>query len=120
MLGTDAYPSPGFRTIKSKPTDDLILEIWLPNTNLPIPSSSTIRYDWLTVTNRRMKVDLLKEEYFCHAEMFDSASNAMPLRPRFSKLGKHFFDLKYPASEQTSSEITNCIRLKPLTLRDRL
>ena len=112
-LALIAQPSSDYRVIRSKATDDLILEVWLPKTGVVIPSSFSMRYDWLTVTNYQMKVDLVKDEHFYDAQMFDSAGHDIPLKESFTNLGKHFFDLKYPSTEQPSSEIEHLMRVKP-------
>jgi hypothetical protein len=117
--GTNAESLSDYQVIRSKPTDDLILEIWLPKTNVVIPSSFSVRYDWLTSTNNQMKVYMLKDEYFCYAQMFDSSGNAMLLRSSFTNLGKQFFELTYPSNEQPSSEIENLIRAKPAHVKQQ-
>src|SRR6202012_1558052 len=84
----------------------------LPNIDGPVPSSSSIRYNWLTVTNEQMKVDLLKDEYFCSAQVFDSNGQHVPFREKFANLGVRFFDLEFPSKERPSSEIQNYVRFR--------
>jgi hypothetical protein len=113
VLRTNAQPSSDYQVIRSKPAGDLVLEVWLHKADATSYGTSSISYDWLTLTNQQIAVDLPKEEYFCMAQMFDSASNTVPLRPGFRNLGKHFFDLKYPSMEQPWSAIAEVMRIKP-------
>jgi hypothetical protein len=110
----NAQPSPDCQLIRSKPSGDLILEVWLYKTHGTFLSTNTLAYDWLTVTNKGTLVYPLKDEYFCLAQMFDSAGNAVPFRWPFRKLGKHFFDVKYPSTEQLWPAVKSTIRIRPL------
>jgi hypothetical protein len=112
-VGTNAQSWSNYQVIRSKLADDLILEVWLYKTHPTLYITNGIGYDWLTVTNVNCVVDLPKDEYFCYPQMFDSTSNAVPLRPRFRNFGKHFFDLKYPSTEQTWSAIEDMMRIRP-------
>jgi hypothetical protein len=112
-LGTNAQSWSHYQAIRSKAVDDLILEIWLYKTDQLLYNTNSIGYDWLTVTNKSLVVNLPKDEYFCYAEMFDSESNAVPLRSDFRNLGKRFYDLKYPSVEQPWSALKDVLRMKP-------
>jgi hypothetical protein len=112
-LGTNAQSWSHYQAIRSKAVDDLILEIWLYKTDQLLYNTNSIGYDWLTVTNKSHVVNLPKDEYFCYAEMFDSESNAVPLRSDFRNLGKRFFDLKYPSIEQPWSAVEEIMRIRP-------
>lgn len=112
-LAITADPS-GYQVVRSKPSGDLILEVWLHKAHENSYSVLPLDYDWLTVTNKNCVVELPKDEYLCFAQMFDSASNAVPLQRNFADLGKHFFDLTYPSAEQPwSSVIKDVLRMKP-------
>jgi hypothetical protein len=97
-LAISASPS-DYHVVRSNPSGDLILEVWLYKTNGNFYRVFPITYDWLTVTNKNCVVDLPKDEYLCFAQMFDFAGNTVPLQWKFRNLGKHFIDLKYPSAE---------------------
>lgn len=102
-----------FHTIRSKPSDDLILELRLHKEGKNSYRLGPIVYGWLTFTNLQAKVKIPKDEYFCYAQMFNSRGIAIPLRPGFQTLGKSFFDLKYPSNEQAGDAILNTVRVQP-------
>ena len=108
-----ALPS-DYQVIRSKPSDDLLLEVWLHKAHDDLYNLGGITYHWRTITNFQMVIEIPKDEYLCYAQMFDSANNAVPLRPAYKNLGKRFFDLKYPAPEEPWSDaIKDVLRMKP-------
>jgi len=99
--------------VRTKPVGDLILQVWLDRTNGIIPSDRSIGYGWFTVTNKYIIVIPPKDEYLCRAQMFDSKGFAVSPRNSFTNLGKHFFDLKHPTTEQEWDAVKDVIRIRP-------
>jgi hypothetical protein len=91
----------------------LVLEIWLFGPQGQFGPTGDIDYDWVTTSGSNLNVKIPKDGYLCFAQMFDATSNAVPLRHKFASLGKHFFDLKYPAAEQPWDAIKDTLRMKP-------
>ncbi len=112
-VGTNAQVSSDYQVIRSKPSGDLILQVSLDKTNGSLYSTCAIEYSWFTVTNQSIIVHLPKNEYFCYAQMFDSANKAVPLRWSFRNMGKHYFDLKYPSTEEPWDAIKEVILIRP-------
>jgi len=104
-----------YESIRSKPSGDLIVEVWLHKAHDNSHSFVTpIRYDCLTVTNKNCVVELPKDEYLCSIHMFDLAGNAIHLRSKYEEWGKRFNDLKYPSTEQLwNTSLRNILRMKP-------
>jgi hypothetical protein len=103
----------GYQVIRSKPSGILVVECWLYKPRTNFYTTDSIEYDWVTTTMTNCKVVLPKEEYRCFVQIFDSASNAVPLRKNFEYVGKHFCDLKYPCPEQEWSQIEDVLSMKP-------
>lgn len=112
-LGVNAQCLTDYQVIRSKASDDLILQVSIRKTHGILYSTSSIEYGWFTVTNKNCMVNLPKDEFFSFVQMFDSAGNAIPLQGAFTNLGKHFFDLKYPSTEQPGSAIEEMLRIRP-------
>jgi len=114
VFSIDAEPS-DYQALRSKPSGDIILEIWVNKahgTNYSI--SVPIRYNFLTITNRNCPIDLPNEGYFCSAQMFDSAGNSVQLSVKHSAFGKRFYDLKYPSADQPwSNALRDVLSMKP-------
>ncbi len=75
-LGTNAQFSDDSQIIRSKSAGDLVLEVCLRKAHGTLYSTNnswSVRYSWLTVSNPSIRVVLPKDEYFCFAQMFDSA-----------------------------------------------
>ncbi|MGP8201318.1 MAG: hypothetical protein ACLQU4_17645 [Limisphaerales bacterium] len=112
-ISATAKPS-DYAELKSKPVDDLVLDVRVRKVDTTVYRTSPILYSWLTVTNSRGHVILPKDEYFCLARMFDSASNEVPRRATFKGLGSKFSELSYPSPEEPwSDRIQNVVRTRP-------
>jgi hypothetical protein len=113
IFGATAQPHAEYNIVRSKPVDDLILQVSLDEKNGIVLSTSPIGYGWFTVTNKGILLNLPKDECLCYAQMFDSNSNAVELHWNFRNSGKRFFDLKYPSPEQSWDDIENIVRIRP-------
>jgi hypothetical protein len=109
---TNGEPS-DYQIIRSKPADDLTVQVAMRKMNGVADAGASIEYGWFTLTNAGCLVYLPKEEYRCSIQLFDSNSNSLPLRMNFKDLGKNFLNLKYPSSEQAWNAIENTVAIRP-------
>jgi hypothetical protein len=113
MICADAQCADDHNIVRTKPLEDLILEVWLDRTNGLVSTSSPIGYGWFTETNTHMIVDIPKDEFLCSVQMFDTNGNAVRIREDYAKLGHRFFDLAYPSTEQRWNDVENVLRIRP-------
>jgi hypothetical protein len=111
-LNAQAQSLSDYQLLHSKPVGNSIMQLALRRID-GLFLSGPIEYDWLAATNKGGLVNLPKDEYFCSARVIGPNGKAVPFRKAFENLGKHFYDLKYPAGEQPGIAIDDTLRIRP-------